>query len=244
MHRRRCLCCCTLQCVHGSPCRLRRRCPPRPANSDFLFHLFFASNCATIMTGAVLGRVTLHGYLWSALWVGTFVHPFVARWVWSACGGVVSSVACPATLLETDPPPCMERWGNGFVDLAGGMVVHGVGGIAAFVLALWTPPSTRQRTQLLSPDQCTPVCGVCGSQLCNSVSSRAPSLLRSGYTGCHDPLVCLAWVQRGLGVGYDQPPLVLRRSSDGGHDAGTGIHTVQHHTHQSRCILPRLHRTR
>ena len=136
-----------------------------PPSRDFLIHLFFASNCATIMTGAVIGRISFPAYLAMAAFVGSVLHPFAARWVWSLCGGPTSSAPCPSALLTFNYTPsndCLaqERFANGYVDLAGGSIVHGIGGIAGFVLAIFTPPSPEQSAQLLAPDNYVVTLGV------------------------------------------------------------------------------------
>ncbi len=82
----------------------------------FLFQLVFCSAAATIVGGAVAERLRISTYLLIVVVVSGVVYPTVGHWVW---GG---------TLPGTTP-----GWlaALGFVDWAGGSVVHIVGGFAA-----------------------------------------------------------------------------------------------------------------
>ena len=79
--------------------------------TDFLFQGMFAATAATIVSGAVAGRIKLTSFmLFTILYVG-LVYPIVGSWKWG--GG----------FLET----------MGFYDFAGSTLVHSVGGWAALV---------------------------------------------------------------------------------------------------------------
>ncbi len=83
----------------------------------WLFSAVFAMTAATIVSGAVAGRAKLRAYLTYTFLLALVIYPVVAGMVWYAPGGVP---------VLTD---------LGFHDFAGGMVVHGVGGIAGLTAA-------------------------------------------------------------------------------------------------------------
>ena len=83
----------------------------------WLFSAVFAMTAATIVSGAVAGRAKLRAYLTYTVILALVIYPVVAAMVWYAPGG---------TPILTD---------LGFHDFAGGMVVHGVGGIAGLTAA-------------------------------------------------------------------------------------------------------------
>ncbi|MFC7071823.1 ammonium transporter [Halovenus rubra] len=82
----------------------------------WLFSAVFAMTAATIVSGAVAGRARLRAYLTYTVLLAAVIYPVVAGMVWS--GG--------------DPPILTDI---GFHDFAGGMVVHGMGGIAGLTAA-------------------------------------------------------------------------------------------------------------
>lgn len=84
----------------------------------WLFSAVFAMTAATIVSGAVAGRAKLRAYLSYTLLLAAIIYPVVAGMVWYA--------------PLTGEPILTEL---GFHDFAGGMVVHGVGGIAGLTAA-------------------------------------------------------------------------------------------------------------
>lgn len=87
--------------------------PSYTAFTDFFFQAMFAATCATIVSGAVAGRVKLSTFLvFSTLFVA-ICYPITGSWHWG--------------------------WGwlydNGFYDFAGSTLVHSVGGWGALVMA-------------------------------------------------------------------------------------------------------------
>ncbi len=85
---------------------------------DWLFQAVFAATAATIVSGAVAGRMKVAGYLvYSAVLTG-LIYPISGYWKWG--GGWVDQM--------------------GFKDFAGSAVVHGVGGFAALAGALVLGP--------------------------------------------------------------------------------------------------------
>ncbi len=85
---------------------------------DFLFQVAFAATAATIVSGAVAGRMKFSGYLfYSALLTG-LIYPISGYWKWG--GGWLDAM--------------------GFYDFAGSVVVHAVGGFAGLAGAIVLGP--------------------------------------------------------------------------------------------------------
>ncbi|THE66857.1 ammonium transporter [Salinadaptatus halalkaliphilus] len=83
----------------------------------WLFSAVFAMTAATIVSGAVAGRAKLRAYVLYTFLLAAVIYPVVAAMVWYAPGG----------------EPILAAFG--FADFAGGMVVHGVGGVAGLTAA-------------------------------------------------------------------------------------------------------------
>jgi Amt family ammonium transporter len=87
-------------------------------SADFLFQVAFAATAATIVSGAVAGRMKFSAYLmYSAILTG-LVYPISGMWKWG--GGALAAM--------------------GFADFAGSVVVHAVGGFAGLAGALVLGP--------------------------------------------------------------------------------------------------------
>ena len=80
---------------------------------EWLFGAVFAMTMATIVSGAVAGRAKLRAYVGYTFLVAAIIYPVVTGLTWG--GGFIDSL--------------------GFHDFAGGMIVHGVGGIAGLTAA-------------------------------------------------------------------------------------------------------------
>ncbi|WP_418285516.1 ammonium transporter [Halorubrum sp. DTA46] len=85
---------------------------------DWLFGAVFAMTAATIVSGAVAGRAKLRAYVAYVVAISAVIYPVVAGITWG--GGFLA--------------------GLGFTDFAGGMIVHGVGGIAGLTAAYMLGP--------------------------------------------------------------------------------------------------------
>ena len=87
-----------------------------PNSADFFFQMVFAATAATIVSGAIGGRMKFAAYLIFSVVMTAFIYPFMGAWQWG--GGWLSQL--------------------GFADFAGSSVVHAVGGFAALgaVLAI------------------------------------------------------------------------------------------------------------
>jgi Amt family ammonium transporter len=86
--------------------------------ADFFFQAMFAATAATIVSGAVAGRIKLSSFLiFSAVFVG-LCYPILGSWKWG------------------------EGWlhTRGFYDFAGSTLVHSVGGWGALVIAFLLGP--------------------------------------------------------------------------------------------------------
>ncbi|MFB6303918.1 MAG: ammonium transporter [Haloferacaceae archaeon] len=82
----------------------------------WLFGAVFAMTAATIVSGAVAGRCKLRAYVTYTILLAGIIYPVVTGVTWA--GGFLSNVL-----------------GVGFLDFAGGMIVHGMGGVAGLAAA-------------------------------------------------------------------------------------------------------------
>ena len=93
--------------------------------ADFLFQVAFAATAATIVSGAVAGRMKFGAYLiYSGVLTG-LIYPISGFWKWG--GGFLNQV--------------------GFQDFAGSVVVHGVGGFAGLAGAIALGPRLGRYVQ-------------------------------------------------------------------------------------------------
>jgi Amt family ammonium transporter len=95
--------------------------------SFFLFQMMFCGTAITIMSGAVAERMTFNGYLIAALILSTLIYPITGHWAWSG-------------LLNPTNQGWLEQLG--FIDFAGSIVVHGVGGCVSLVAVILIGPRT------------------------------------------------------------------------------------------------------
>lgn len=89
-----------------------------PVAADFFFQMVFAGTAATIVSGAVGGRMKFTSYLIFSLIMTAFIYPYLGSWTWG--GGWLDQ---------------ME-----FADFAGSSIVHAVGGFAALGAVLAVGP--------------------------------------------------------------------------------------------------------
>ncbi len=85
---------------------------------DWFFQAVFAATSATIVSGAVAGRMKVAGYLIYSAILTAFIYPISGFWKWG--GGFLAQ--------------------EGFTDFAGSAVVHGVGGFAGLAGAIILGP--------------------------------------------------------------------------------------------------------
>ena len=91
----------------------------RTLASTWLFQVVFAATAATIISGAVAGRVKFSAYLIYTPFITGLIYPIVTHWVWNSEGWLAEM---------------------GFVDFAGSGVVHMLGGTAALAGVLVLGP--------------------------------------------------------------------------------------------------------
>jgi len=87
-------------------------------SADFLFQVAFAATAATIVSGAVAGRMKFGAYLVYSAFLTGLIYPISGMWKWG--GGALAAM--------------------GFQDFAGSVVVHAVGGFAGLAGALVLGP--------------------------------------------------------------------------------------------------------
>ncbi len=85
---------------------------------DFFFQAVFAATAATIVSGAVAGRLKFSAYLIYSAVLTAFIYPVSGYWKWG--GGFLDAM--------------------GFMDFAGSLVVHAVGGFAGLAAAIVLGP--------------------------------------------------------------------------------------------------------
>ncbi len=85
---------------------------------DWLFQVAFAATAATIVSGAVVGRMQFRAYVVYSLFITALIYPISGFWKWG--GGWLDQL--------------------GFYDFAGSVVVHAVGGFAALAAAIVLGP--------------------------------------------------------------------------------------------------------
>ncbi len=93
-------------------------------SADFMFQVAFAATAATIVSGAVAGRMKFSAYLIYTMILTGLIYPISGYWKWG--GGA------------------LDQWG--FADFAGSIVVHAVGGFAALAGAIVLGPRTGRYT--------------------------------------------------------------------------------------------------
>ncbi|HVM15009.1 MAG TPA: ammonium transporter [Egibacteraceae bacterium] len=88
--------------------------PDATLEMDFAFQAMFAATAATIVSGAVAGRMKFGAYVAVAAAMTAVIYPIVGAWTWG--GGWLDGI--------------------GFTDFAGSTIVHMTGGVAALVAAV------------------------------------------------------------------------------------------------------------
>lgn len=86
--------------------------------TDFLFQVAFAATAATIVSGAVAGRMQFRSYMVYSAVLTALIYPIAGSWQWG--GGFLSAM--------------------GFHDFAGSLIVHAVGGFAGLAGAIVLGP--------------------------------------------------------------------------------------------------------
>ncbi len=92
--------------------------PGRSAQVDWFFQVAFAATAATIVSGAVAGRLKFGAYMIYSAVITALVYPTIGYWKWG--GGWLNDI--------------------GFYDFAGSGVVHATGGFAGLAGAIMLGP--------------------------------------------------------------------------------------------------------
>lgn len=114
--------------------------PPDPVGGnlnpqvDFLFQVAFAATAATIVSGAVAGRMKFEGYLVYSIVITALIYPISGFWKWG--GGWLDAM--------------------GFYDFAGSLVVHAVGGFAGLAGAIVLGPRIGRFSKDRDPSHFAP----------------------------------------------------------------------------------------
>lgn len=87
----------------------------------WFFQYAFAAAAATIVSGALAGRVNLNGFIIYTCVLTGIVYPVVVHWVWDLQGYI-------SAFNEYESP-----FGGGMMDFAGSGVVHLTGGLSALI---------------------------------------------------------------------------------------------------------------
>lgn len=91
----------------------------------FVFQVMFCGTAATIVSGAIAERMRLSAYVICAVFTATIVYPVFVHWAWGSALG-----RNEGALLAN----------MGFIDFAGGTVVHGTGGWIALAACIVLGP--------------------------------------------------------------------------------------------------------
>ena len=102
----------------------------------FMFQLMFCGTTSTIISGAVAERISFRGYLLITVITATMIYPVIGHWIWAK-----DSTGNPVGWLAA----------QGFIDFAGGTVVHSVGGWVALAAVLVIGPRAGRFTSSENP---------------------------------------------------------------------------------------------
>ncbi len=97
----------------------------------WIFQAVFAATAATIVSGAVAGRMKFSSYIIYSFTITAFIYPIAGHWIWG--GGWLSTLNIP------------------MIDFAGSTVVHSVGGWAALAGAIVLGPRIGRFSHELTP---------------------------------------------------------------------------------------------
>nr|AAM94623.2 putative ammonium transporter AMT1;2 [Chlamydomonas reinhardtii] len=94
---------------------------------DWFFQWAFAATAVTIPAGAVAERFNFNAYLGYSMFIGGWVYPIIAHWVWCIEGWLGYGVIKPFI-------------NAGMIDFAGSGVIHMTGGLAGLIGAIMVGP--------------------------------------------------------------------------------------------------------
>ncbi|MEM8856787.1 MAG: ammonium transporter [Chloroflexota bacterium] len=103
-----------------------------PSHAFFFFQLMFATTAITIISGAIAERMRFNAYMLISVFVALLIYPLMGHWVWAGI----------------DTGETLGWLGRlGFVDFAGGTVVHALGGWVALALLLVIGPRSGRYSE-------------------------------------------------------------------------------------------------
>ncbi len=101
-----------------------------PTEGFLIFETVFCATAATIVSGAMAERTKFSMYCIYSLFISLIIYPVEGHWTWG--GG---------WLMNGDEASfMMQTFGDTFHDFAGSAIVHSVGGVLAFVGAIFLGP--------------------------------------------------------------------------------------------------------
>lgn len=116
-------------------------------HAQWFFSFSFVATAATIVSGAVAGRIQLAGYFIMAFYITALVYPPITGSIWATDGWLSAFKSETTAIFDSNDEVC------GMYDYAGSGVVHLTGGVAAFVGAAILGPRTGRFD---SPDDFVP----------------------------------------------------------------------------------------
>lgn len=117
------------------------------AHGSWFFAFSFVATAATIVSGAVAGRIQLLAYFIMAFYITALVYPPITGSIWATDGWLSAFKSETTAIFDSNGEIC------GMFDYAGSGVVHLTGGVAAFWGALILGPRTGRWD---SPDDFVP----------------------------------------------------------------------------------------
>ena len=108
-----------------------------PVEGFLIFQTVFCATSATIVSGAMAERTKFSRYIIYSIIISLLIYPIEGHWTWG--GGWLSNAAEDSFMTRT--------FGTAFHDFAGSAVVHSVGGVLAFIGAIFLGPRLGKYTK-------------------------------------------------------------------------------------------------
>lgn len=101
-----------------------------PTEGFLIFETVFCATAATIVSGAMAERTKFSMYCIYSFFISLIIYPVEGHWTWG--GGWLCNTDAAGFMMST--------FGAAFHDFAGSAIVHSVGGVLAFVGAIFLGP--------------------------------------------------------------------------------------------------------
>jgi Amt family ammonium transporter len=108
-----------------------------PVEGFLIFQTVFCATSATIVSGAMAERTKFSRYIIYSIIISLLIYPIEGHWTWG--GGWLGNAAEDSFMTRT--------FGTAFHDFAGSAVVHSVGGVLAFIGAIFLGPRLGKYTK-------------------------------------------------------------------------------------------------